>query len=237
MAMNRDQAIRKILACLRMAASSNPNEAATALRQAQALMDKYGLTEADAATAEIGEREAPTGFRGGELPQSLIALAQVVAEGYRCRVIGNRSSKTVIKDFCLHRQGKTTVQFLGAGADPEIAAYAFTVLRRQLQRDKAAHVARVRVRANRERRAEEFAIGWVSAICRLFPRAELPEGRKAAIDAAVDHRYGELESTAGKKIKGGRAAPSDHASGYAAGRNAQLNQGLAEGQKKLEAMS
>jgi len=236
MAMTRDQAIRKILACLRMAGSSNPTEAATALRQAQALMDKYGLTEADAASAEIGEREAPTGFRGGELPQSLIALAAVVADGYRCHVIGNRRSKTVIKDFHLRRESKTTLRFFGAGADPEIAVYAFTVLRRQMQRDKAAHVARVRVRANRERRAEEFAIGWVSAICRLFPRVELPEGREAAIAAAVNHRYGELESTSGKKIKGGRAASSDYGSGYAAGRNAQLNQGLAEGQKKLEAL-
>lgn len=233
--MTRDQAIRKILACLRMAASSNPNEAATALRQAQVLMDKYGLTEADAATAEIGEREASTGFRGGELPQSLIALAQLVADGYRCKVIGTRSQRPVIKHGWPTWEGKTTLRFFGAGADPEIASYAFTVLRRQLQRDKTKHVARVRKRANRDRRAEEFAIGWISAIHLLFPRAELPAGRKAAIDAAVNQRVGGVRETTGKQIKGGRGRAADRDAGYAAGRRAQLNQGLTEGQRKLAA--
>ncbi|WP_368565524.1 DUF2786 domain-containing protein [Pseudoxanthomonas sp. UTMC 1351] len=38
--MNRDQALRKIPACLRMAGSSNPTESATALRQARALMGR-----------------------------------------------------------------------------------------------------------------------------------------------------------------------------------------------------
>ena len=52
--MNRDQALRKVMACLRMAGSSNPTEAATALRQARALMEKYGLNEADAAAAICG---------------------------------------------------------------------------------------------------------------------------------------------------------------------------------------
>ncbi|HIE4342231.1 DUF2786 domain-containing protein [Stenotrophomonas maltophilia] len=232
--MTRDQALRKIQACLRLAASSNATEAATALRQARALMDRYGLTESDAATSEIGDTEAATGFRGGDLPQSLIALAALVADGYRCRVIGNRQRGMTVKEEQLIWQGRTTLRFFGAGADPQIAAYAFTVLRRQLQHDKTRHVARVRKVANRQRRGEEFALGWVAAIYRLFPRAELPKGRRQAIDAAVDLRCGKVEVSTGKQIKGGRSRADDYASGYDAGRQAQLNQGLAEGQKKLE---
>lgn len=36
--------LAKIKKCLALASSSNPNEAATALRQARALMEKHGVT-------------------------------------------------------------------------------------------------------------------------------------------------------------------------------------------------
>ncbi|MBB5881199.1 hypothetical protein GGR74_002402 [Xanthomonas arboricola] len=234
--MTREQAIRKVQACLRLAGSSNPTEAATALRQARALMDKHGLTEADA--AGVGMRQALTGYRGGELPQSLIALASLVADGYRCQVIVERGRRPVIKNGLLTIEGKTVLQFVGASADSEVAAYAFTVLRRHLQRDKANHVTRCRKRANKERRAEEFAIGWVAAIRRLFPRADLPEGRTDAIDLAIRQRTGATETTSGKQVaKRGRSSDADREAGYAAGRRAQLHQGLAERQNALEVIA
>jgi len=234
--MTREQALRKIQACLRLAGSSNATEAATALRQARALMDRYGLTEQDAEASEIGDIEAATGFRGGDLPQSLIALAALVADGYRCRVIGHRQHGPALCGEQLRWRGRTTLRFFGAGADPQIAAYAFTVLRRQLQQDKAKHVTRVRKQINRQQRAEAFAMGWVAAISRLFPRAELPEGRAPAIDAAVNQRYGDLETSTGKQIKGGRTKADDFDRGYTAGKGAHLRHGLDDGQGKLEHM-
>ncbi|MCL1550486.1 DUF2786 domain-containing protein [Xanthomonas nasturtii] len=236
--MTPEQAIRKVQACLRLAGSSNPTESATALRQARALMDKYGLTEADAAAADVKVRRAPTGYRGGELPQSLIALASLIADGYRCRVIAERSRFLVIKNGLPTVEGKTELQFVGAGADPEIAAYAFTVLRRHLRRDKANHVARCRKRTSKERRSEEFAIGWVVAIRRLFPRADLPEGRTEAIELAIRQRSGTTETTSGKQLtKRGRSSDADREAGYTAGRRAQLHQGLAERQNALEVIA
>lgn len=234
--MTRDRAIRKIQACLRLAASSNATEAATALRQARALMDKYGLSEADAAASEIGSTEAPTGYRGGMVPRSLVVLANLVADGYRCGLVIERRTRLAVRDGFLRPLRETVIHFHGAGADSQVASYAFAVLCRQLQRDKAAHTRRIRKRANKERRGEEFALGFVIALRNLFPRAELPEGRQAALDAAMSHKHGELETTGGKEIKKGRASQSDRWAGYAAGSRAQLNQGLAEGQRKLEVM-
>lgn len=233
--MDRQTALRKIQACLRMAGSANPTEAATALRQARTLMDKYGLSEVDAGASEIGAAEAPTGYRGGMVPRSLLALANLVADGYRCAPVIQLRRRTVIRDGVIRIVAETVIHFHGAGADPQIASYAFAVLRRQLQRGKAAHTKRIRKQANKDRRGEEFAIGFVAALCRLFPRAELPEGRQAALDAAIKHHHGEVGSTSGKEITKGRASENDRWAGWEAGRQAQLNQGLSEGQKKLEA--
>lgn len=228
--MTRDQAIRKVLACLRLAASSNPTEAATALRQARALMDKYGLTEADAAAAEINEAEAVTGFRGGMVPRSLVRLASMVAAGYR--------SEAVLHCKQTFKGGRTVVRFFGADADAQVAAYAFTVLRRQLQADKAKHTARVRKRTNRDRRGEEFAYGWIAAVQRMFPKAALPEGRQAAIETSIEQRCGETRESGGKEIgKHGRANEIDRWAGYAAGSRAQVNPAVSGGQRRLAEMA
>lgn len=226
--MTRDQAIRKVLACLRLSKSNNPNEAAAALRHAKALMLKYGLDESDALAAEIRDAEAKTGYRGGEAPKSLLVLGHLVAECYRCEfVISRRYSFS---------SGTTVFRFFGAGADAEIAAYAFTVLRRQLQVAKRKHTARIRKRVNREARGEEFAFGWLAEVRALLPSDAMPEDRAKAIELAIKQRVGETKPTTGKEVaKSGKSTWADREAGHHAGRTAHLHAGVSgEGQKQLE---
>lgn len=231
--MTREQALRKVLACLRLAGSSNPNEAAAALRQANALMTKYGLTEADALASEIRDAEAPTRCRGTMLPKSLAVLANMVAGGYRCQIVVQAVQGF---DCNLNLTGRTAVRFFGAGADAQVAAYAFTVLRRQLEADRAHHTRRIRKRANRDARGEAFALGWVRAVAALFPSSELPDGRAHAIDAAIAQRMGATTKEQGRQIGKPRAAHAlDQVAGLIAGKGARLNPGLGEnGQRRLE---
>lgn len=222
--MTRDQAIRKVLACLRLAKSSNLHEAAAAMRQAQALMDKYGLTEADAEAAQIRDAASATGFRGGMVPKSLVALANLVGAAYRSVPV-------------LHQRfDRTEYRFFGAGADAEIAAYAFTVLRRQLQAAKRKHIARIRKRANREARGEQFATGWVNAVWALLPNVDMPEGRELAVEHAIKQRFGDTDTITGKDIgKHGRTNWSDHFAGRQAAKDAHLHTGVGgSGPKQLE---
>lgn len=226
--MTREQAIRKVLACLRLSTSSNPNEAAAALRHAQALIEKFGLTDVDTSGYDIREEDGKTGFRGGDLPQSLVALGALVANCYRC--------KAVVHQSIFIRGGRTVIRFYGAGADAQIAVYAFTVLRRQLQDAKRRHTCRIRKRANKDARGESFAIGWIVAVRSLLPNVELPEALESAIRQSVEARNGELGRTEGKQLaKSGRAFEGDFCNGYVAGKNAQLHSGVGGAvQKQLE---
>lgn len=231
--MDRERALRKVLACLRRAKSSNPNEAAIALRQAKAMMAQYGLTDDDAVAAEISEAVAGTRCRGAEVPRSMLLLADVVAEGYRCRIVVSRER---YYDESCRLSGKTVIKFFGYGADAQVAAYAFTVLNRQLTADKAKHTSRIRKRANKERRGEEFAFGWIHAIRALFPAEQLEAEHIVAISAAIRTRVGETSTTTGREVgKHGRANPNDIEAGYAAGKGARLHNGI-EGaaQRQLE---
>jgi hypothetical protein len=92
--MDREAALRKLRACLRLASSSNPNEAATALRQAQAMMAAYGLSVDDVDKDEIREHAARTRSRGGYLPAHVWELACLVAKLFRGFVYQNMDSSS-----------------------------------------------------------------------------------------------------------------------------------------------
>lgn len=61
--MDRNKALDKIKKCLRLATSANPNEAAAAMRQAQALMRKHGIGQDDVSMADVMECTAVAGSK------------------------------------------------------------------------------------------------------------------------------------------------------------------------------
>lgn len=220
--MKRVDAIRKIKACLRRAASPHANEAAMALRQAQAMMREYGVT-----AAEVGDVEhADVLGRGrAEPPQSQLWLANLCAVGFGCKLILSTGWPRMY------------VRFYGVDGAAEIAAYSFTVLRRQLDHDRRRHIARIRKRANRDARGEAFALAWVHAISVLFPQAQLADAKRDAIEQAVNTLHPKTSSTTGRDLtKKGKTREDDYMAGRAAGLNAKLRTGVrGTEQKQLEA--
>jgi hypothetical protein len=211
----RERILRKVRACLRLAASPNHAEAAAALRQARKLMDEHGLSEADALASDVRHADATTRQRGAKPPSSLIDLVHLVAATFRCQPILRSDG------------GKTTIRFFGVDADAEVAAYAFVVLRRQLEKDKAHHTRRVRKRVVKEQRGEAFARGWVAAVDAQQPPSIGDESRQARIEAAIAARHGKLQTTAGREIGANtRTANSDAVAGWLAGKRARVNPGV-----------
>jgi len=225
--MTSDQAMRKVLRCLRMSKASNPHEAAAALRQARALMKKFGLTESDAAASEITSADAPTRSRGGMVPNSVAVLAAIIAEGYRCEVLIKR-----VRDHA--GRGSTRIAFHGLSSDAQVSAYAFTVLRRQLDADKSVHLKneerrrrRRYTQAKRSQLGELFAMGWAYAVRDLFPRAEVSDAHQQALQTAIA-KLTPNKVGLGSKTK--KPETSDEISmqvaGVLAGTNAKLHRGV-----------
>lgn len=219
--MNRAAILRKIKACLRLAASSNPNEAAAALRQARAMMEAHGVTSAEA--MDVGEAEVTTRSRGAAPTQSVCNLVVVVADGFGAQVL------------ILRKYNQTIIRFYGTDGAADIAAYAFTVLRRQMDADRLKHIARVRKRGNREARGEVFALAWVNAVAYLFPSAEVTEAKRLAIDEVFKLRHPDVSTMPGRDLtKRGKASDDDAWAGHRAGRAAKLHRGVNAQQKTLE---
>lgn len=222
--MHRDELLRKIRACLRLSTSANEHEAAAALRQARFLMDKHGISHAEALAGEVSEREAKTARRGEQLHNSMSALIGLVERGFRCRSV-----------ITCGRGIAITVTFFGTGADAEVAAYAFDVLRRQMDAACKHHIRRVRIIKVREARGEAFRRGWVTAVRHLFPGAELAADLVEKLEAYQSVRWSDLREGKSKEVDLKRVPDRDYERGVAAGRAAKLHNGLGgEQQRALE---
>lgn len=216
--MDRATAVRKVRTCLRLAASSNPHEAAAALRQAKALMAQFGIGHAEA--MNVDEADAPTRARGAEVPTSILMLATICCRGFGARNVQ------------VQMHGRTVFRFFGIDGVATITAYAFTVLRRQMDADRLKHISRIRKRVNREARGETFALAWVFAIKDLFPAVTLNEAHTALLGEAIRLRFPDVEQgtggrdlTHGRKV-GSKLAESDMLAGYHKGKAARLHSGV-----------
>ncbi|MCQ8103276.1 DUF2786 domain-containing protein [Methylomonas sp. SURF-2] len=172
----------KIAKCLALAASDNPGEAAAAKRQADALMKKYNLTSGDVAAANVHEEQIGLGSPY-KPPIYLGQLAVLIAKAFGCGSHGDLG-------FC---NTPTQFRFYGLGIKPELAAYTFAVLNRQLAKDRKTYSATL-TRCKRQtkiRRADLFCQAWVTRIARQVHEFAGSEQEQAAIEAYKEKQFGD----------------------------------------------
>ncbi len=168
--MDRESALKRIRKCLALADSEEPHEAAAALRQARALMEKFDVTESEAELSDITESSClSSGKRAAPVWEAV--LARVVGETFGCRVLhssGRPRERSYVRPFLSSQSdyyrttyGNGSLHFVGVQPTAEIARYAFEALRRQLRRARASYRAKL---GGSGPRLDAFVIGWVMAV-------------------------------------------------------------------------
>ena len=218
---DRSKILDKIKKCLALSASSNEHEAEAALRQARKLMETHGISDVDIQIADVEERLAKAGARTRPANWETI-LAIKIGDAFGCRVI-----------FVGHWNRKGEWSFIGCGAAPEVAHYAFTVLVRQAKRAREEHI-KARLKrcklATKTRRADLFSEGWVRSVVGKIAAFAGNDQQTTAIDAFMAKHHpslGNLQSrnrNDGRKLRGHEY--DDFAAGHHSGRDAQLNRGV-----------
>ena len=246
-----ERAIRKIKHCLALAQSANENEAATAMRQAQALMREYQLTETDVKLSDVGEVESSMS-RATRRPIWDRQLSAMVAQVFNCKTLR-------YQHWCkIKGRGVERATFVGVSPSQHIALYAYETLMTKLVHARGEYIASVRAGRHRSNYSpatagDHFAIAWVGEVHRklhaLVPRGEedqlLEQQRPGRDLIAVEAQHQTLitEYLSDKNI--GKARKSREAeldlnaqiAGMLAGRNVDLHAGLASGSEELLALS
>jgi len=225
--MNRDQALSKIKKCLALAKSSNPNEAATAMRQAQKLMAEHNVTETDVSLADVSEQGTPTQLNASTPWEGF--LSQMVAKSFGCEVF--RRHRHMLSQS-LSVKTKCEFIFVGVGAAPEVASYTYSVLSRQCARDRLEHIRKqpkVCKPITKTARGDQFAWGCLG--CRKNAGSFSGNERDdKLIEQYFSAHYPNMGTGKMKdRTKGCNVSHNDMAQGLAAGRQAKLNRGVGGG--------
>ena len=236
-----ERVIRKIKRCMALSKSSNENEAATAMRQAQALMREHRLTELDVRLSDVSEAQSDKS-RANRRPSWDRHLSSIVAQVFSvsplsyqhwCKSSGRRVERAL---------------FVGVTPAPQIAIYAYEALLAKLTLARREYVALVRSGKCRsayspETAGDHFALAWVSAvhgkIHELLPRgeedlslAQHSNGRDLVAVEAQDKALIE-QYLAGQEIGKARKPPKvemdldAQIAGLLAGQRVELNPALA----------
>ena len=228
--MNKKTVIEKIKKCLALSKSANQHEAAAALRQAMAFMDKYKI---DADDPELlGIAEASILGSGSQKPTVFEAvLANAIAQMMGCKVILSGDIK-ITKDLSFKKVAAW--KFIGFDPAPEIASYAFDVLFRQLKKARSVFISenlkRVQIKANKVKRADLFCEGWVIEATKLVsdlnPNKEKMEQIQAYVQQKHNVRNSEPTDRNKKTNTNTDRAQNDLHAGRQAGKSAKLNNAM-----------
>lgn len=218
---NRDDILDKIRKCMALAKSGSEHEAATALRQAQRLMELHKVSQAEMLAAGVRESKAKSGALSRPADWEA-ELAAHIAAAFGCKLIYSPDWR------------QAWWVFIGLPPADEIAAYSLDVMLRQALKARREFIdgalKRTKKRTNKTRRADLFSAGWVRTACAQVGALTPPEGAAEAIEAHLQLKHphlGQLSTTdrnAGRNWSE-RDQDAYHA-GRSAGRGAQLHQGV-----------
>jgi hypothetical protein len=223
--MNRDDALKKIKKCLALGRSASEHEAAAAMRQAQKLMEQFGLREQDVSLADVAEvkvKACSTAANAWEL-----RLVRMVAEAFACETFGQLSGYyNGAASFVRTRHWI----FVGMQYAPTVAGYACEVLLRQCAKARLAHIAKQPKNCKpitKTARGDAFAMGWVIGAEQLVERFAQPEADKVLLLAYIEHNHGELTKGKARDTTTARKTDPGHfAAGHRSGQSAQLHHGV-----------
>ncbi|WP_339429484.1 DUF2786 domain-containing protein [Pseudomonas taetrolens] len=220
--MDHSKALDKIKKLLRLAASDNPHEAAAAMRQARALMEKYRLEESEVQLSDVYECAARSGSKVTP-PQWEANMVGAVSQAYTCKV--------------LFMSGIGEWRFIGEMA--ELASYTMTLLLRQVRQSRRDFISTKLKRckaATKTKRADVFCTAWVSAVRKQVMTFAGNDKPSPATAAYMLKHHAETEKLACRdrnSNKGsGMRAMTDAMHGFIAAGDVRLNHGV-NGQEQL----
>jgi hypothetical protein len=224
-----DKIKAKIKKLFALSKSPNANEAAIALEMAQKLMAEYGVK-----CNEVGEfeivKETIDGNGGTHPPQYEIYLAGEIAKAFGCRIaygVVRHIPKSFYGNY--YEDPKYGHVFVGLEHRVKIASFIADVLLRKLKKARDEYMkklSRVRLRANKIKRADDFCLGWAyTVVSKLHGFANTPDEQTAIDNYVANLNWGEdLKTISRKEIK--RSGVDDFSNGRRAAKDVQIQHGV-----------
>lgn len=235
--MTPEDALKRIKKCLALANSCEPHEAAAAVRQAKALMQKYSLNQDDVEVSEIVEIETSTSKRDLEDWESLLASTIKKYMGVEAlfqsgKFQKNRYVKPSLwsnkKPYYTKEYSNGVIYFIGPKHRATVAVYIYEGLMRQL--NKARKDRRLELGFPRLTKHETtlFNLGWVMAVAPKI-KALSPTPADQATSRYVEGTNASAHQPNKNTEKAFKHDRGEFSNGFRSGQNAQLHHGVEKG--------
>lgn len=208
--MDKDKVIDKIKKCMALGQSSNANEAAAALRQAQKMMATHGLTEDDIEGSSYGDEAVEVPIQVNKRPPiHLSAFVSLMMKAFQVRAVFESNIRVSDASY--------RIRYFGPAHRVAMAGYAHAVIFRGMEAAwKRALDENPRWKGVRGARLS-FMVGWLEEISGKVDDIGWPAGEEERSDRYMAKFYGkELTVSESRKystynmVKAkGRAAASD----------------------------
>lgn len=210
-----DKILGKIKKCLALSQSSEPHEAASAMRQAQKLMEMHGVTQADLGRADLGEAEVKSKVSVSRIKDWELRLLHTVAKAFGCKLLWMRSSSYNVDVF-----GRYIL--IGLKAQVQLAQYTADVMQRKLIKARGQFTTNLPSylgRGEKTVQADGFCHGWVMAVSKTVHEFALNDETKQLID----NRVKELSSAGEAKVQRRQAGAMGLNAGFEAGQSESIH--------------
>lgn len=242
----RNKALDKIRKCMALSRSSNEHEAAAALRQAQALMRKYGLEEDDVAQVEylsclVVARDYEYGKRKPLMLSSVVSVVmtalgvKAVWEWHVPQLREPRTDYERLNPMLLRGRPVHAIRYFGPRSRVFLAEHAHSVVYRAVGKAWSEFRARrfAGLAPPRGARASFYA-GWCSQVLEKVQALVVTSEEEARIQKAKERQYG--GGYQGKPAPLGTKKTFDSivSAGALAGSDFEMNRPLGEDRLRLE---
>jgi len=222
--MDRATALRKLKACLALSKSPEAHEAAAAMRQAQKLMEQYGLEEDDVQQAQYGSEKVSCPIQANvKLPAHLSYLVRLITTAFGVTAVVETETRVSDKSYA--------IRYFGPLGRIQLAAYTHTVIYRAMNLAWTKHLKEhPQLRGERGARSG-FFIGWIQAIQEQITALAMTDEEKERTALVKSNHYG--NSLVKTKVSSTRVAGDALAAGLAAGTGFALHRPMQADKLKI----
>jgi hypothetical protein len=210
-----EKILSKIKKCLALATSSEPHEAAAAMRQAQKLMEIHGISQMDIKMQDIDEVDVKSKVSVSKVNPWELDLMSTVAKAFGCKLMWRHARSWMKDPFGAYI-------FIGLKSQVELAQYTAEVMQRKLLKARAEFTKTLTnpymSRQNKTVQIDGFCTGWVRTIGKTVHEFAVADDVKALIEQKADPA-GESKQADVKKKQLGSA-------GYHAGQEAAAGESI-----------
>lgn len=220
-----EKVIDRVQKMLALSTSSEPHEAAAALRQAQKLMEKYNLDLGTVQMAVIEELVVKSRFSVSNVKPYEAKLMHTIADAFGCKLMWRSGSS--------HNQDPYgRFIFIGEKTQAKIATYTAEVMGRKLIVAKAKFTKELPSYYSRELKTKNidgFCVGWVYEVTKMIHAfAGAPEM------LALTNKYYEKNypNTSSKKTQERKLGQQGYDAGIEAGSKESIQHGVGAGSQQ-----